>query len=76
LLFDEKITKLWLLAGVKLHMEQETIQAPLEIRVLAEKRKEAKWAKDWAKADKLRDEISQAGRVVKDTPEWFDLSQV
>ena len=42
---------------------------PAEIENLARLRDEARGAKDWAEADRLRDEIRAAGWEVEDTPE-------
>ena len=56
-------------------IEKEDMQAPLEIKVLAEKRKIAKEEKNWVEADRLRDEIYQSGWVVRDTEDGFELSQ-
>jgi len=42
---------------------------PAEIQQMAEDRAAARAAKDWAKADELRDAIAEAGYVVEDTPE-------
>ena len=43
-------------------------EIPAEIMALAEQRKEAKLAKDWAKADTLRDEITAKGFAIEDKP--------
>ncbi len=47
--------------------------APDFIRELAEQRLVARAAKDFARADELRDEIAAAGWKVVDTPDGFDL---
>ena len=39
-----------------------------EIEEMIRKRDEARKAKDWATADKIRDELSQKGIILKDTP--------
>ena len=44
-------------------------EVPAEIQNLARLRDEARGAKDWAEADRLRDEIRAAGWEVEDTPE-------
>lgn len=53
--------------------EKETISS--EIIELAEKRKAARKEGDWAKSDKLRDEILNKGYEVKDTPSGYEISQ-
>jgi cysteinyl-tRNA synthetase len=42
---------------------------PARIEALIEKRKLARAEKDWAKADKIRDELAQMGVSIKDGPE-------
>jgi len=41
---------------------------PADLEALAQRRDEARAARDWATADKLRKEIAAAGYVVEDTP--------
>lgn len=47
---------------------------PAEIQVLAEAREEARKAKEWDKADALRDEIENRGYTVADTPDGIKIS--
>ena len=56
---------------------KEEIDAELESYVLAkiEERKEAKKAKDFAKADAIRDELLAKGIVLKEYPRRCDLAQ-
>jgi len=49
-------------------LEKSEEQIPVEIIELAEQRKQAKQAKDWARADSLRDEITSKGYLVEDMP--------
>ncbi len=44
-------------------------EVPPEVQRMAEERAEARAAKDWARADELRDAIAEAGYVVEDTPD-------
>ena len=44
---------------------------PREITHLAEQREDARQAKDWARSDELRQEIENAGYVVRDTSDGF-----
>ncbi|MFP6880535.1 MAG: cysteine--tRNA ligase [Roseibacillus sp.] len=53
--------------------ELEVPDAPPEVVALAEKRQEARAAKDWAAADKARDELKELGWVVKDSHEGYEL---
>lgn len=48
-------------------MEEESIEITSELRSLLEKRATARLNKDWATADKIRDELKELGFVVKDT---------
>jgi len=58
--------------ATKLH-DLESVVAPVEIQELAQKRLDAKKARDFATADKLRGEIDGAGWTVMDTPDGFKL---
>jgi len=52
------------------------VKAPPEAVALAEKRQEAREGKDWAAADRLRDELKELGWVVKDLREGYELEPV
>jgi cysteinyl-tRNA synthetase len=54
-------------------VEQATVDAPKTIVALAQARWDAKQAKDWGKADQLRDALLAEGWVVKDKKDGFDL---
>ena len=54
-------------------VEAKQVDAPEEVIALAQQRWEAKQAKNWAKADELRDAILTAGWTVKDSKDGFDL---
>ncbi len=56
-------------------VEEQSIDAPEEIVALAQERWDAKQAKDWGKADELRDALLAQGWVVKDKKDGFDLEQ-
>ena len=47
----------------------EVVAPPAEVVSLAEARQAARDSKDWAAADSLRDQISELGWAVKDTPD-------
>lgn len=47
----------------------ETDRPSEEVLALAEKRQQARTARNWAESDKLRDQISALGWTVQDTPE-------
>ena len=54
-------------------LEESTADAPEEVRRLAEQRMEARKARDWSKADALRDSIEARGWSVRDAKDGFDL---
>lgn len=56
----------------KLH-DLESVAAPTEIQEMAQKRVEAKKARDFATADALRNQIDAAGWTVMDTQDGFKL---
>jgi cysteinyl-tRNA synthetase len=68
---DDTVFKLNLFAKV----EQVPLVVPDEIQLLASQRREAKQAKDFAKADALRKEIESAGWKLLDTPTWRSLEK-
>ena len=43
-------------------------EIPAEIMDMAEQRKQAKLNKDWARADAIRDEVTEKGFVIEDMP--------
>jgi len=54
-------------------ISEETADVPAEIQALAQKRWDAKQAKDWAAADTLRKELEAAGWLIKDSKEGFTV---
>lgn len=68
---EEKVLKIWLFSR-----ETPTSQeVPERIISLAEQRKQAKAEKNYALADELRTQITQAGWEIKDTKEGYELSK-
>ncbi|MEM9398645.1 MAG: cysteine--tRNA ligase [Verrucomicrobiota bacterium] len=66
----------WILNAIGLEIperKEAQEQAPEEVKTLAMKRWQAKQAKDWNTADKLRDEIASLGWTIKDRKDGFDL---
>ncbi|MBQ7985812.1 MAG: cysteine--tRNA ligase [Clostridia bacterium] len=56
--------------------EKEEAQGNAEIEALIEKRNEARKNKDWAEADRIRDELKARNIVLKDTPTGVQWSYV
>ncbi len=56
--------------------EKEEAQGDAEIEALIEKRNEARKNKDWAEADRIRDELKARNIVLKDTPTGVQWSYV
>ena len=73
-LAGDKIVELTGVLGVTLDEEKEEI--PAEVLELAAKRTEAKKAKDFAEADKIRDQITALGYSIKDTPKGPQLEKI
>jgi hypothetical protein len=49
---------------------EEAVQAlPPEVAALIEEREAARGARDWARADELREQLAHVGYVIEDTPE-------
>lgn len=46
-----------------------TVEVPSEIEALLAEREQARKSRDWATADRIRDEIAAAGYIIEDTPE-------
>lgn len=53
--------------GLQLLQAPAAVEAPAEVRALADQREAARQAKDWARADELRQQIEAAGWTVRDT---------
>jgi cysteinyl-tRNA synthetase len=53
-------------------LEQEE-EAPEELRRLAEEREEARAERDFERADRIRDQLGDAGWEIRDTPDGARL---
>ncbi|MDE7395031.1 MAG: cysteine--tRNA ligase, partial [Clostridiales bacterium] len=56
--------------------EEEQVDAPDAVRALAEERKAARAAKNWAESDRLRDEIAKCGYAVLDGKDGYTLKKL
>jgi cysteinyl-tRNA synthetase len=52
--------------GIELY--DEIAELDDDVAALVERREQARAAKDWAEADRIRDELLERGIVVEDTP--------
>lgn len=68
----DKIVELAGVLGILLDLEEAI---PQEITDLANSRAEAKKAKNYAEADRIRDEIQSKGYIVKDVPGGFKIEK-
>ena len=57
-------------------LDEAKEEIPAEVLELAEKRAQAKKEKNFAEADKLRDEITALGYSIKDTPKGPQLEKI
>jgi len=73
---DDDVFKLWLKQWVKSLLQKSQQQAPKDIEDLAQQRIQAKSNKNYELADSLRDKISDAGWIVKDTAGGFELEMI
>ncbi len=60
---------------IKEYEENQNSDIPAQVIELAEQRVSARQNKDWALSDKLRDEISALGYVVKDSKDGYSLEK-
>ncbi len=54
-------------------LESEPVEAPEEVRQLAQQRWDAKTARDFARADELRAKVSELGWTIRDAKDGFEL---
>lgn len=64
------------LLGVLGIQPEEEAEIPREIFEMAERRKAARAEKNWAEADRLRDEIAARGYELKDTPDGVKINKI
>jgi cysteinyl-tRNA synthetase len=59
--------------GLEGLLEARGEQAPDAVRRLAEEREEARGARDFARADRIREQLAKQGWEVRDTPDGARL---
>lgn len=59
--------------GLERLVDDADDEAPEKMRALAERREAARGARDFAEADRLRDELAASGWEVRDTPDGARL---
>jgi cysteinyl-tRNA synthetase len=57
-------------------LKKTETEIPAEIQALADERAAAKKAKDFKRADALRDELKAKGWVIEDTPKGIKLKKI
>jgi len=67
-LFERELPELCGILGISLHTEQELGGDVSEIEELIEARQEARKAKNFTEADRIRDELAAKGITLEDTP--------
>ncbi|MGI6160949.1 MAG: cysteine--tRNA ligase [Christensenellales bacterium] len=72
---EEALNMLDELTGV-LGLKLESDEIPQSIYDMAKKRSEARAAKNWAEADRMRDAIKAEGYVVEDTPDGIKIKKL
>ncbi len=74
--FDRVLSIGLIAAAEKLADEKTTADIPAEVMALAEERQAARKAKDFAKADELRDKIAALGYAVKETRQGTEITKL
>ena len=75
LLFDQHVTKLWLLEWVReqLLLQSFEVEIPQDIQKLADERAQAKANKNYELSDELRNRLYMLWRVIKDIAWGYEL---
>lgn len=85
LMMENKMSRNDALAAFNLMMEFDKVlgvlefkdeEIPADVKELAEKRNKARMDKNWAEADKLRDELKEKGYEVKDGKEGYVVKKI
>lgn len=72
----DKVLSLDIVSNARKAVEEKSSQEiPAEVMALVEERKEARKAKDFAKADELRDKIAELGYAIKETRQGTEITK-
>ena len=74
--FDKVLDIGMIKAAEKLNEEKKGADIPAEVMALVEERQTARKAKDFAKADELRDKIAALGYAVKETRQGTEITKL
>ncbi|WP_077391287.1 cysteine--tRNA ligase [Mobilibacterium timonense] len=69
---EKKIRELTDVLGIMQHVD-DVDQIGADVQALVDERQEARKAKNWARADEIRDQLKAMGYTVKDTPQGAQL---
>ena len=72
----DSVLSLGLIENAQALAEEPAAEIPAEVLALAEQRKEARKAKDFAKADALRDQIAALGWQIKETRQGTEITKI
>jgi cysteinyl-tRNA synthetase len=72
---EKRILKVWLFDTESPSSSQLQAEIPAEITDLANQRLQAKQEKNYALADELRNQIQEAGYVIKDVSWGFEIEK-
>jgi cysteinyl-tRNA synthetase len=73
---DKVVLKVWLYDWIVAIVEKPTDIIPLNIQQLAQSRRDAKQARDFALADAIREEMAHEWWEVVDTKDWFSIEKL
>ncbi|HHW26594.1 MAG TPA: cysteine--tRNA ligase [Firmicutes bacterium] len=72
----DRVLGLDLLTGQAKDEQVDESELPAEVAALLKERAEARKAKDWAKADSLREKLREMGYAVKDVKDGYEVTKI
>ena len=76
ILAKDTLKELCSILGILEQYEEKEDKIPPEILELIEKRNQARKAKNFAEADRIRDELKSLGYIVLDTPQGTKIERI